>query len=118
MNTVDLSITRLSILRLKRDVGAPPPLSPDRTLNNKTLNSEIETNRADQCLGEIRWLSITRLSILRLKRLHFTLIKDLHRDLSITRLSILRLKPVKADPSPIRYAPLNNKTLNSEIETD
>ena len=138
-----LSITRLSILRLKQ-VRPPAPRWIQRVpLNNKTLNSEIETSQASCLLPEIQWrLSITRLSILRLKhklslnlgselmflsitRLSILRLKLWPRawrcksdgDLSITRLSILRLKHWVPSPSGWKTPTLNNKTLNSEIET-
>ena len=112
-----LSITRLSILRLK-PLGASPTDGFRLSLNNKTLNSEIETysiTMTRRCFLSV--LSITRLSILRLKlRLlddrgshNFSLNnKTLNSEIE-TRL--LRLGPIGTAGS------LNNKTLNSEIET-
>ena len=68
-------------------------------------------------------LSITRLSILRLK--HESVVYHSAYEnalgLSITRLSILRLKPRLIFPMQISgniRKTLNNKTLNSEIETN
>ena len=42
---------------------------------------------------------------------------EIIKDLSITRLSILRLKHGQEKTHRPAYATLNNKTLNSEIET-
>ena len=88
-----LSITRLSILRLKRR-RRPCSAWRELALNNKTLNSEIETKYIPRDLERIG-----------------------APFLSITRLSILRLKHRNSDRRRSRYGPLNNKTLNSEIET-
>ena len=119
----DLSITRLSILRLKHT----PQIIRLRqgiytALNNKTLNSEIETfiNLAES-KSPSEPLSITRLSILRLKHGYGNRrIKMASGEgLSITRLSILRLKLCsrRFASRELAWGPLNNKTLNSEIET-
>ena len=50
-----LSITRLSILRLKQPI-IKPPLHVLESLNNKTLNSEIETRISSES-------GLTRLSL-------------------------------------------------------
>ena len=115
---------------------------PLDTLNNKTLNSEIETKRqlTTGTLGcslsitrlsilrlkpspvrpelvRPRLLSITRLSILRLKPWYKNGLTEAWFLLSITRLSILRLKHIMSFGEGMDETTLNNKTLNSEIET-
>ena len=61
-------------------------------LNNKNLNSEIETPKSSHYQGQ-------------------------GSVLSITRISILRLKPNLKGVCVARPSTLNNKNLNSEIET-
>ena len=93
MRNVYLSITRLSILRLKPGANQTRWWGFWYALNNKTLNSEIETSLIYPFDLSIFDLSITRLSILRLKL-------------------PLRFASIASEPA------LNNKTLNSEIETN
>ena len=45
--SVSLSMKRISILRLKHASGAHVATSDDRAINEKNLNSEIETRRFD-----------------------------------------------------------------------
>ena len=137
-----LSMTRISILRLKPPIDSAGMLS-SRTINDKNLNSEIETELIGMCKQDIdeiyqwqesqfwdwnsylktnsqaitRLLSMTRISILRLKHDYRCTPAWFHRWLSMTRISILRLKLCWLPFGNGAMRSINDKNLNSEIET-
>ena len=85
-------------------------------INDKNLNSEIETSLRRCARLRLVWLSMIRISILRLK-----LTKERSQastaNLSMIRISILRLKLAQRLTTPRRRRTINDKNLNSEIET-
>ena len=94
------------------------PMRSEQALNNKTLNSEIETLRR-QSRRNRRIYALNNKTLNSEIETGFRFLwRSRSFELSITRLSILRLKLYhRLAISEIEVIPLNNKTLNSEIET-
>ena len=88
------------------------------TLNNKTLNSEIETNLLELAHFFDERLSITRLSILRLKHLFLVILPVKIRTALNNKTLNSEIETIAiAGIGVVPFQTLNNKTLNSEIET-